>query len=412
MSLRSVVTLAAPGVLILLPMGLLLRVTPDSPWLAEAVRGYPYAALAVAGILAWRFRRSRVIAAVIALAIVYVVMGPGLGSGWSVPVGLAAAVFAPLFAALALTADRRVGAPRAWLQVAAAPALALAGAAAVFFDGRIGDPDVSTLTLFLAQTPIEGLIAEWGWLLELPLVRAVPGLGALALLALYRRRALDGAFFWAALAGTLALAFPDPPALGAWILAGALALCFGVVEASHSMAFRDELTDLPGRRALNDLLASLRPPYTIAILDIDRFKSFNDRYGHDVGDQVLRKVAGHLRAVSGGGLAFRSGGEEFTIVFRGDGLKEARPHLEALRRGIADSQFTVRGPVRPAGTKGAKKRGRKRFGKGLARRRLSVTVSIGAAAFSRGSRTVEDVVKSADAAMYRAKRGGRNRVAV
>jgi GGDEF domain-containing protein len=190
------------------------------------------------------------------------------------------------------------------------------------------------------------------------------------------------------------------------MLAAALALGVALVEAAYALAFRDELTDLPGRRALGSLLASLRPPYSVAVVDVDRFKTFNDRYGHDVGDQVLRMVAARLGAVGGGGRAFRSGGEEFTIVFPGTTAEEAMPHLEAVRRAVAESKFVLRGKLRSGNKKGPAKRGRA----SAAGRQLRVTVSIGVARCTDRHTSADQVVKSADQAMYRAKQSGRNRV--
>jgi len=81
---------------------------------------------------------------------------------------------------------------------------------------------------------------------------------------------------------------------------------------------------LPSRRALIERLPSLGRRYTVAMVDVDHFKNFNDTYGHDAGDQVLRMVASRLGEVSGGGTAFRYGGEEFTILFPGKGGKEPK----------------------------------------------------------------------------------------
>src|SRR5690606_30775184 len=105
-------------------------------------------------------------------------------------------------------------------------------------------------------------------------------------------------------------ASPSSPARGIWFLAGAVVLIVSLIETAYSLAFNDELTGLPGRRALNYALNSLEAPYAIAVIDVDHFKNFNDKYGHDVSDQVLRMVAGKLRDVGGGGNASRSGGEE------------------------------------------------------------------------------------------------------
>lgn len=82
---------------------------------------------------------------------------------------------------------------------------------------------------------------------------------------------------------------------------------------AYQMAFRDELTGLPGRRALNERMQRLGRNYVIAMTDVDHFKKFNDTHGHDVGDQVLRLVASRLSKVTGGGRAHRYGGEEFAL---------------------------------------------------------------------------------------------------
>ena len=102
-------------------------------------------------------------------------------------------------------------------------------------------------------------------------------------------------------------------------------LCISLAHEGFHMAFRDELTGLPGRRALNEKLQRMGRIYTLAMADVDHFKVFNDTHGHDVGDQVLRMVAAQLRRVSGGGHAYRYGGEEFTLVF------PARPRRKACR---------------------------------------------------------------------------------
>jgi GGDEF domain-containing protein len=81
--------------------------------------------------------------------------------------------------------------------------------------------------------------------------------------------------------------------------------------------------------------------------DVDHFKRFNDRYGHDVGDQVLKMLAAWLAKAGGGGKAFRYGGEEFTLIFAGKTAEEATPQLEPEREAIAASEFTVRGKDRP-----------------------------------------------------------------
>lgn len=187
--------------------------------------------------------------------------------------------------------------------------------------------------------------------------------------------------------------------------AAALILTVSVLRDSYDMAFRDELTGLPARRALNERLMGLGRQYVIAMVDVDHFKRFNDTYGHDVGDQVLKMVAGKLQGVGGGGKSFRYGGEEFTIVFPRRKMAEAVPHLEELRKAIASYQLRLRSVDRPKKPKeGKQQRGSKGEGE-----TVSVTVSIGVAA-SVGGRKPTEIVKEADQALYRAKRGGRNQL--
>jgi diguanylate cyclase (GGDEF)-like protein len=184
-----------------------------------------------------------------------------------------------------------------------------------------------------------------------------------------------------------------------WFTAAGLIVTAGVLQDSYRMAFHDELTGLPGRRALNDRLMELEGRYAVAMIDVDHFKRFNDAWGHGVGDQVLKLVASRLRRVGGGGVAYRYGGEEFTIVFPGLRLPEALAHAEALRSGIERYSFEIRA-----------RRDRRRSGDATPRG-ASVTVSIGVA--EAGGRPAEagPVVAAADEALYRAKSAGRNRVA-
>ena len=139
-----------------------------------------------------------------------------------------------------------------------------------------------------------------------------------------------------------------------------LVLVFAVLEHGYDIAYRDELTGLPGRRAFNKVMEQLGGTYAIAMCDVDHFKRFNDTYGHDAGDQVLRMVAAKLSQVGGGGRAFRYGGEEFLVVFRGRSAREAEPFVESLRRSIADAGFVLRSPDRPAQQAATQRRRRSR----------------------------------------------------
>ena len=170
------------------------------------------------------------------------------------------------------------------------------------------------------------------------------------------------------------------------------------------MAFRDELTGLPGRRALNERLQRLGRQYVIAMADVDRFKAFNDTHGHDVGDEVLRLVASRLRKVGGGGRAYRYGGEEFALVFPGSDLEHCLPHLEAVRQAVETYPLQLRDKTnRPRDAA----QGRQRRG-ASATAAVSVTISIGVAERTLSQRSPEEVIKQADQALYSAKSAGRN----
>ena len=224
--------------------------------------------------------------------------------------------------------------------------------------------------------------------------------------SMVRNQPVVRGFFWALATSGMALytLVNEGQGVTLYFSAAGLIVILSVIETAYAMAFNDELTGLPARRSLNTTLQGLGRSYTIAMLDIDFFKKFNDKYGHDVGDQVLCMVASHIRRVGGGGKPFRYGGEEFTVVFPGKTKKEARPHLESLREAIADSKFALRDKSdRPKKT--PKKRTRAQN-----IRAVSVTISIGAAEPSRTLSKPADVIKAADKALYRAKQKGRNRV--
>jgi len=197
-----------------------------------------------------------------------------------------------------------------------------------------------------------------------------------------------------------------PGAFGAFMSAAGVILLAAVLQESHRLAFRDELTNLPSRRALEERLSGLGPTYTIAMVDVDHFKQFNDTHGHPIGDQVLKLVAARLAEIGGGGVSYRYGGEEFCVLFAERTLEQALPYLEQLLRDIEHYEMAVRGGDRPRDGKTGTLLRDTRFPD----KTLSVTVSIGAA--ERDDTLIRPalVIRAADEALYRAKRAGRNRV--
>jgi diguanylate cyclase (GGDEF)-like protein len=239
------------------------------------------------------------------------------------------------------------------------------------------------------------------------------------------RKPVESGLLWALAAVFLALRFGGAGRIpSAYFATAAFILAVSMVETSYLLAYHDELTTLPSRRAFNEALLRLEPPYSIAMVDIDHFKRCNDTYGHDTGDQVLRMVAARLARVTGGGQAYRCGGEEFAIVFPGKTTKDVLEHLEQLRASIEASSFRLRGHSKDRrqearGPDRRNQRGRGRTQTGHAIRQLaraaapdelSVTASIGVASSGSERSSADEVVQAADKALYRAKAGGRNRV--
>lgn len=257
----------------------------------------------------------------------------------------------------------------------------------------------------ISRGPLPAAWFGWTWIGQW----AVLAFGAAAILLVtrfyWRRRPTDRGLFWALAAAFAAIhALHDRQLALMYFGAGALILTVSLAEHAHAMAYVDELSGLANRRALNEFLPQLHGRFSLGMVDVDHFKKFNDTYGHDAGDQVLRKVAAHLAAVSGGGRAFRYGGEEFTVVFPGLSQKEAQPFLEALRVRIEDAGFRLRGALRPK-RKPKERRVRPRGGK-----KAHVTVSIGVAEYGGKLDSAQAVIDAADRALYSAKEAGRNQV--
>jgi diguanylate cyclase (GGDEF)-like protein len=167
-------------------------------------------------------------------------------------------------------------------------------------------------------------------------------------------------------------------------------------EEIYLLATRDSLTELCNRRHFVDMAdkeisraVRRQQPLSLCVLDVDRFKSINDDHGHLVGDEVLRQMAGLLRQnARDDDLVGRMGGEEFALLLPECSLEQAAAFAERLREVVATAHFTVDD------------------------RSLQITVSIGVAALLPGRDTHHGLMAAADAALYRAKIEGRNRVCV
>ncbi|WP_237468102.1 GGDEF domain-containing protein [Vibrio stylophorae] len=226
-----------------------------------------------------------------------------------------------------------------------------------------------------------------------------------ALLALKRHQTGDHAIYIALLVSSFTFVFFSKPLISATLFSlGGLFLLLGLLRCSLDLAFVDALTGIHGRRALESELKHVGRCYTLAMLDVDHFKKFNDTYGHETGDDVLKVVAKLMQETGCGAQAYRYGGEEFTILFRGKTSRECLEALDQLRCAIADYPLYLRNNKnRPEDDEA----GRKRRGQNAATKAVHVTISIGVAD-NQYFDSVDETLKAADKALYGAKKKGRN----
>jgi diguanylate cyclase (GGDEF)-like protein len=418
---KILLQLCAPGGVLLLLAAVLLHggmvVIP-----AAAIDFYYYTVFAAALLLAWRFHSSRVMFVLLTLLLAHrsleffsggriVSTGPGHIAFEAI------ALLLPVN--LVLFSQAR---ERGWGVPAIASRLGLLFFESIFV-ALICRPGASVSPWFLHLALVNRTLFSWTPIPQLALLAFALGFAGLLIRFFMRHKPLESGLLWSLGAAFAGLQTGGVGRFGsAYFATAGLILLSSIIENSYLLAYHDELTALPSRRAFNDALLRLEAPYAIAVVDIDHFKKFNDSFGHDTGDQVLRMVGTRLSEVTGNGQAYRVGGEEFCILFRDKSMKEALPHLEVLRVAIQDSVFHLRGlPERRSMSRGTDRRNQRgqraarseRLRRALAEpsaQEFSVTVSVGVAEPSPGAKEVEQVMQAADKALYRAKRAGRNRV--
>jgi len=170
------------------------------------------------------------------------------------------------------------------------------------------------------------------------------------------------------------------------------------MERIRREAITDGLTGLANRKAFDEQIGRITREadreggiFSLIMIDIDHFKAFNDTYGHQVGDQVLRLVSMTLvNEVKGQDMAARYGGEEFAIILPGTNSNAARAVGENLRKAVEKKEVVNRSSGENLG---------------------QITVSLGVAQFY-GNESVEELIKRADVALYSSKNKGRNQVSV
>lgn len=383
------------------------------PWMGplsvaqtELIRLSPYAVFALGAVIGWRFNHSRACFVQIILLMGYFVLTHGPLAAAAQPAAdiagdrfLLVSLALPLNIALfALLKERGVFSSWGLLRMGLLTVQLLLW-------GWLGRPQQTDLLLLLRRD-----LVPFDFPVIMPLApAALLAFSAAALILLIKQlRAFspqDTAHLavLTALLGAL-LGSADAVRVAVFFSVAGCVLILSILQASYAMAFTDELTGLPSRRALKQELLKLGFTYTIAMLDIDHFKKFNDTHGHDTGDDVLKLVAASLKEVTGGGRVFRYGGEEFTLLFPGKSLNETLPHLEELRGRIAGRGFAIRAKNRKKSSS-AGREASPRAGK-----QVQITVSIGFAQKNDKHKKPDAVMKAADTALYRAKKKGRNNV--
>jgi diguanylate cyclase (GGDEF)-like protein len=404
--LRAISQLLLPGGLLLLAAVLAIREGAVQGAAAFVWRDYPYLIFGAALVLSAIFNRSRLFFAVLIVALAdraLLWLAPRLASaGIHRTIFDAIALLLPLnLLALSFTRDRGIVSPRGRRRIAFIAAQLAIVALVIFV------PSVQARAGTLMHNDmVPKQYSEWSHMSQPALLVFLLAGAMMLMYLLQRRRPVEHGLFWALVTAFIALNAGGASHLSsAYFATGGVILGIAVLETSYTMAYRDELTQLPSRRALNEAMLKVGDAYTIAMVDVDHFKQFNDTYGHETGDQVLQMIASRLADVSGGGRAFRYGGEEFAVIFPNRSMDEAFPNLEVLRKAIEKSAFTVRdrGDRRTANGKKRKKQGKKR---------ITVTVSIGAASAQGEQMKSDAVLRAADKALYRAKNNGRNCTAV
>ncbi|HXA86613.1 MAG TPA: GGDEF domain-containing protein [Candidatus Dormibacteraeota bacterium] len=390
--------LTLPGSLLLVFSALLIRVGVLADPQAPLVKFLPVAVFGVGLALSAFFRRSRLFFALLALTLAHSAFAwvmPHLSAGSAKITASAIAILLPLnLLVLAFLRERGIISPAGRRRLAMV-ALQVMGVAILCM------PAVAQIAAQLTRAFIPPIFSQWSGLSQPALLAFILAIAVMTVLLLRRYKAVESSLLWSVVAAFIALRAAGISHLdGVYFAAGGLALIVALIETSYAMAYLDELTQLPSRRSLNEALLKLGETYSIAMLDVDHFKKFNDSYGHESGDQALKLVASRLSHITGGGKAYRYGGEEFAIVFPNKSSEEVFVYLDRMRRVIEQSVFTVRGADR-------RRKGKSGIGRG-SKKQTNVTVSIGLAATNGDKLAPAEVLRMADQALYKAKAKGRN----
>lgn len=389
--------LTLPGGLLLVISLMLIKVGVLADPNSQLVRFFPLGVFATGLALSAYFRRSRIFFAtlIVTLAdLAFSAIVPHVSAGMAATLTNGMALLLPInLVVLAFVKERGI--------ISYSGRKRLAGIALqIIVLAALCLPQLGTLAARLQTGFVPSVLTSWSHLSQPALATFLLSTAVMIAVLIRRYRAVESSLLWALITSLVGFRMgPGATLAGVFFATGGLAMIVAVIETSYSMAYLDELTQLPSRRALNEALLKLPENFTVAMLDVDHFKKFNDTFGHEAGDQALRMVASRLARIAGGGKAYRYGGEEFAILFPSRPAEEVFVFLDRMRKVIEQSNFVVRGRDR---RRGATNPGRGR------KRQTSVTVSIGVASSGPELSAPAEVLRVADQALYRAKSRGRN----
>lgn len=384
-------SLAVPALLLSVAAGLAVtRTLPD--WVAIALRAAPPVVFVVGALVGLLLQQGRLALALVSLALADLALAH-LGT----PVVLdAVAILLPLnLGAIACLAEA---------SLLTAPGTARLGAIAL----------QASLVVLLQRLEVAAVapsldrvgpdLASWTTVPPIALATFAAGLGLVAVGFRMSSRPLAVGAAWALLASFLAL---DTAGAGGsprvhLVIAGLLLVTGAALEPRPSR-YVDAMTRLPGRLGLNETLRRLPRRYALACVEIDDFRTFREEHGADAARRMLRRVAGTLAGVGGGGCAFYCEGHAFAIVFRRTSAAAAARHLDVVRRAVELAMLDVRVPERPRPGRPARAGG--------VEMAVAVTISVGVAQPERPGVDPHEVLLAAGRALDRAKQSGRSRVA-
>jgi GGDEF domain-containing protein len=404
--MRRVVALFLPGGLVTFTAVLLLRPGAVPAPVIPHIRAFSPLVLAAGVFLGWHYDQSRIVCALLVLTIAdaalwWAAIGAPQSGDFALTIVGVLAVLLPVNL-VAYSALNERGPLRSRCLRRLVPILAQ-----VIAVGLLARGNWPAITVWLNHSFIAAVRTEWT---AIPLAGlAVFGLAILFLTircALYQDFVGVG-FMWAlvsafwALHGALRGWDPTPFfAAGGWVLIGSL------IGTGNRTGEYDDLTELPGWRALREALLQQGGRYALALVSVDHFSHLRSTLGRQVGDQVLRMVATQLRRISGGGTAHRFGRETFAVLFTDVPAVEAVSHLDAARRTIASYCFVLRGPGRPRNKPAVPT---PPTGPRVA---VTVTVSVGMAERDCLASRPRHVIRAARQALWHAIESGRNLVSV